>query len=1117
MMVPASPFENYKKKSLAFNIKAVANIQPTPQSPAKPSQTQINRPKQTAIAVAKPKLNPQTVPPPKPKPTIPQNSYEESSFNSSENVAVTDEDPDYGYDNDDLFTKLDRLGTEADLEVNEEIEEEPELEQIEVHPSLQEIEEIENESTESTEDTEEGLSTDREFGRTESRIQPTDEQLRPVGDVNGGNVRNDTPFQESKLILARAEYSEPGDTSLVPESVRPYLMEEKGQLNDTAKAIEALRKHGMFVLANGPGTGKSYVELATGVALVEQGMKVLLISPAQNLNPDWQKGTIGGQTNDGGKGGSTYAEAAARMGITLHLATDKLVDGINISTYENLETLEPNVDKNTAFIPDEAHYLRNTHKSEDESKRSHIGARIREKCGMYMPSTACIADYINHMASMDKNGVFFDGVSPEEFFEKGGFVYDKSSKDWKFPKGESNKEKASKYLEDFMNRKTQQGLIVSRQLAMDNLVMQEPYWMDLTDEQKAIFEAIREQAMGENPEEEENSELEESKLRLEEMSTEESELHSRMEEINGRLIQIAMELRNNPKVNLQEAYQERANLNGELDNIKLSLDQLADSKEEEENKNKKLKRKRKKDIEAYEKKKSNPMLALMAMRRIQEGFKLDKTVELTLEDLKDPNKKIIILTDRVKATLHAPDGDVIASAERSIEGIVKRLLAAGVPKEEIVQLTGQSTTKQQENAIDAFQNGNARIFIGTIAKASASLNLQDKVGGKPRKMYILTLPWRASDLLQALHRMHRLGGKSISTAQFILIDSMIERFCMECIRGKMQTLGATVSKETQKFKPQGMSKAQKEAITEGMNKSLNQHRKQRERAAELKISRIAPSPFGVYTKPNKEPRFPYMNEYRHGPRTGNVFGMDQIPYDRDPPTHPPIDSPDLIPRNYMPTRYKNFITPHILRDALGRKLAEISSPTRNIQMIRDSLGRKLGEYNVVTNVTIDAIGRRVGEGNLLSFLINSGKSLGDHKYGCLIAELPADIKKQITDWSIENVLDCHLGKGGREFNPHITLKYGFDNPSEEDMQTIKMILAKTGPIQIKLGDISIFDEGDDGVPLKIDVYSPQLHSIYHEISKSVPCNDKWYPDYKPHVTIAYIDPQFSFIYTSDDK
>lgn len=141
-----------------------------------------------------------------------------------------------------------------------------------------------------------------------------------------------------------------------------------------------------------------------------------------------------------------------------------------------------------------------------------------------------------------------------------------------------------------------------------------------------------------------------------------------------------------------------------------------------------------------------------------------------------------------------------------------------------------------------------------------------------------------------------------------------------------------------------------------------------------------------------------------------------------------------------------------------------------------------------------------------------------HKYGCLMTAFSDDFRKEVTDWTLETIPDFHLGPGGREDRPHITVKYGFKNSDLETISNLRAMLIRNGPITVTLEkELSLFGEGygkwnnEDGDVLKVGIFSPELHQLNAIISASFPCEDK-YPEYKPHMTLAYLDPIISKSY-----
>jgi 2'-5' RNA ligase len=128
----------------------------------------------------------------------------------------------------------------------------------------------------------------------------------------------------------------------------------------------------------------------------------------------------------------------------------------------------------------------------------------------------------------------------------------------------------------------------------------------------------------------------------------------------------------------------------------------------------------------------------------------------------------------------------------------------------------------------------------------------------------------------------------------------------------------------------------------------------------------------------------------------------------------------------------------------------------------------------------------------------------NHKieYGCVMVILPVDKKA----WSeLLNKIDpTHIygedGDYGREFNPHVTLKWGLHHDIPDEL--IENVIQKMLPPKISMSNITSF-ENDGFDVLKFDVDSEDLHTYNGHLSQ-LPNSDE-FPEYHPHCTIAYLN------------
>jgi len=126
--------------------------------------------------------------------------------------------------------------------------------------------------------------------------------------------------------------------------------------------------------------------------------------------------------------------------------------------------------------------------------------------------------------------------------------------------------------------------------------------------------------------------------------------------------------------------------------------------------------------------------------------------------------------------------------------------------------------------------------------------------------------------------------------------------------------------------------------------------------------------------------------------------------------------------------------------------------------------------------------------------------------GCLML----DLSKKISNWKdITKIIDPNdiyidsTDDYGIENHPHITILYGF-LPSIMGEDVKEFLSDMTQNVKFSLSGIGVFPGGEKKAfdVVKFDIISPDLQTL-HERCKQIP-NKETFPDYNPHMTIAYV-------------
>ena len=140
--------------------------------------------------------------------------------------------------------------------------------------------------------------------------------------------------------------------------------------------------------------------------------------------------------------------------------------------------------------------------------------------------------------------------------------------------------------------------------------------------------------------------------------------------------------------------------------------------------------------------------------------------------------------------------------------------------------------------------------------------------------------------------------------------------------------------------------------------------------------------------------------------------------------------------------------------------------------------------------------------NFKNFVLFLEKDSKIYEYGCLMVYL------KIPEWDrIISVIDnddlyeTDNDRYGKETEPHCTILYGIHSDVSDDKIFKMFSNLKKSDFDIEIDGIDCFYNKEYDV-LKLNVKSNKLNEL-NDLTKSLP-HTSAYPDYKPHITLAYL-------------
>lgn len=121
----------------------------------------------------------------------------------------------------------------------------------------------------------------------------------------------------------------------------------------------------------------------------------------------------------------------------------------------------------------------------------------------------------------------------------------------------------------------------------------------------------------------------------------------------------------------------------------------------------------------------------------------------------------------------------------------------------------------------------------------------------------------------------------------------------------------------------------------------------------------------------------------------------------------------------------------------------------------------------------------------------------EHKYACAMLGLPEPLRSQVRSLA-GRVCPSDLAEDGVEGDPHLTLLYGL---LDDDAEGPLAVASALGPASVVLGPVGVFEKGDCDV-VHVEVLGEHPH-LMHAALRCLP-HRLTHPEYRPHVTLAYV-------------
>ena len=125
-----------------------------------------------------------------------------------------------------------------------------------------------------------------------------------------------------------------------------------------------------------------------------------------------------------------------------------------------------------------------------------------------------------------------------------------------------------------------------------------------------------------------------------------------------------------------------------------------------------------------------------------------------------------------------------------------------------------------------------------------------------------------------------------------------------------------------------------------------------------------------------------------------------------------------------------------------------------------------------------------------------------YEYGCLMLYVKfPNWDEFVGDINKDELYEPNNERYGIETEPHITILYGIHKEVDDEQVMAMFSDIKESDFDLEVNGLDCFYNKDYDV-LKMDIKSEKLNEL-NNLAKKLP-NTSTYPDYRPHITVAYL-------------